>query len=172
MDSIPESESLPPPPEAIADLAASCVRFVKKAVGVELELTQDTLPLLDHYLASAEELPEDVLALVAPACGAYFGEVARRHVGEGSWHCPEGDYAGWRLELPSASMSFNPIGVALEVATGEDAPGWSAHFKVPEGDRERAREAVDRLGEVPEEQYYTFEIRFEVLLQIFETLRR
>lgn len=172
MDSNPESESLPPAPEAVADLAASCARFVKTAVGVEPDFTQDTLPVLDHYLALEKELPEDVLALVAPAAGAYFGEVVRRHVGEGEWHCPDGDYAEWRLELPSASVSFNPVGVALEVATGEDAEGWSSHFEVPEADREHAREAAGRLGEVREEQYYTFEIRFEVLLQIWEALRR
>jgi len=171
MDSSPESESSPPPPETIADLAQACVRFVEKAVGVELDYTQDTLPVLDHYLTSAEEVDDQVLGLLAPACGAYFGEVVRRHVGEGTWEHPE-DYQGWKLTLESASVSFNPVGVALEVATQQDAPGWSAHFKVPEADREAAREAVDRLGEVPEDQYYTFSVRFEVLESVHAALRR
>jgi hypothetical protein len=107
-----------------------------------------------------------------PACGAYFGEVVRRHLGEGVWQCPEEDYKSWRLELPSASISFNPIGVAMEVAAAEDADGWGAAFSVPPPDRAAARDAADVLGEVAEEVYYTFAVRFDVLVQVHSTLRR
>src|SRR5687768_13502479 len=41
-----------PPPAVIAELSAACVRFVQAAVGVSLDFRPETLPLLDHYLAS------------------------------------------------------------------------------------------------------------------------
>lgn len=172
MHSPTESSSLSPAPDVVTDLAASCVRFVSQALGLELDYSQDTLPILDHYLSSGDDIEDEVLGLLAPACGAYFGEVVRRHVGEGDWSCPAGEYADWQLTLPSASMSFNPVGVAVEVATGEDAADWDAHFHVPPEDREAARDAVDRLGDVTAADYYTFSVRFEVLLQVFHALSR
>jgi hypothetical protein len=124
---------------------------------------QDTLPLLDHYMRSIPEEPEDeLLALLVPACGAYFGEVIRRELGA-IWHCPDDDYADWTLELRGSGVILNPVGVALEVATGEDADGWSANLRVPPAERDRVKEAVDRLGEVTEDDYYTFAVRYEVL---------
>lgn len=171
MQGPPESEGLEPAPDVVSDLADACVRFVSQALEIELDRTQDTLPVLDHYLSRGEEIEEEVVALVGPASGAYFGEVIRRHVGEGRWHVSGEDYAGWRLELPTAGIIFNPIGVALEVVTGEDAEGWHAHYKVSPEDRERARAAVERLGEVQEDDFYTFAVRFDVLVQVYESLR-
>ena len=34
---------------AVTDLTVACVTSVKNASGMELDLTQDTLPILDHY---------------------------------------------------------------------------------------------------------------------------
>jgi len=152
------------PPEKIADLAEACVRFVQKTIGVAPDYTQETLSLVDHYMRSIPEEPEDeVLALLVPACGAYFGEVVRRELGA-IWTCPDDEYASWSLELRGSGVQLNPVGVALEVATGEDAEGWSANIRVPPPDRDRVKEAVDRLGEVPEDDYYTFVVRYEVLV--------
>lgn len=167
-----ESDNVPAAPEVVSDLADSCRRFVEKALGVSLDYTQDTLPILDHYLGGSEDMTEEVLGLVAPACGAYFGEVVRRHFGEGEWQCPEGEYSDFRLTLPSSSIAFNPIGIAIEVALGEDVEDWGAHYQVPPADREPARAAVERLGDVTEETYYTFAIRFDVLVQIHSALTR
>lgn len=169
----PESDALSPPPEVVSDLASSCVRFVEKALGLTLDYTQDTLPLLDHYVAEAEEVSEEILSLLAPACGAYFGEVVRRHFGEGAWHLPaDDDWSELALELPSASIRFNPMAVAIEVATGDTTEGFNGHFAVAEGDRELARAAVERLGEVEEAAYFTFAVRFDVLAQVHATLTR
>ena len=169
----PESNALSPAPDVVSDLASSCVRFVDKALGLELDYTQETLPVLDHYLGAAEDISEEILGLLAPACGAYFGEVVRRHLQEGTWHLPEDDdWSELILELPSASIRFNPMAVAVEVATGGSMEGLSAQFSVPEADRARAREAVERLGDVAEEDYYTFAVRFDVLAQIHATLAR
>ena len=60
----------------LRELTAACQRSVQEAVGVPLDGTQDTLPILDHYLS---EVPKDskpeVLSLIAPMCGAYFGSL-------------------------------------------------------------------------------------------------
>jgi hypothetical protein len=34
----------------VGDLAESCVRFVHEALGLTLDYTAETLPVLDHYL--------------------------------------------------------------------------------------------------------------------------
>ncbi|HEX6245463.1 MAG TPA: DUF6278 family protein, partial [Polyangiales bacterium] len=81
-------------PDSILDLANACVRFVQQALSLELDYTPDTLPLLDHYLQSAQDVSkEEVLSLVAPAAGAYFGEVVRRQLGPARWHLVEGDFS-------------------------------------------------------------------------------
>jgi len=54
-------------PVVVRDLADSCVRFVQRALRVELEYTPETLPILDHYLREAHGIErEEVLNLVAP----------------------------------------------------------------------------------------------------------
>ena len=62
-----------PPPEAVAELAAACVRFVATKYKVPLDFEPETLSLLDHYLEegrkAAREKPETA-ALVAHAAGA------------------------------------------------------------------------------------------------------
>src|SRR5512139_1481301 len=95
---------------AVLDLAGACVAAVRKVVGVELDFTPETLPLLDHYARSAQVENEGVLELVAPMCGAYFGEVVRRALGEARWHCPEGKPEEWRLEFDDCFLHFNPVG--------------------------------------------------------------
>ena len=61
-----------PPPAEVGDLAESCVRFVHDALGMTLDYTPDTLPILDHYLRDrARGTSEEVLDLLAPAAGAY-----------------------------------------------------------------------------------------------------
>ena len=69
--------SLAPPPPAGADLPAACIRAVEAAVGGSRDGTQDTRPILDHYLPLVPEgaaARAEVLGLIAPMVGAYFGE--------------------------------------------------------------------------------------------------
>ncbi|MBK9265943.1 MAG: hypothetical protein IPM54_39935 [Polyangiaceae bacterium] len=65
------------PPPIIADLAASCVRYVKQSVGFTLDFEPETLPVLDHYVelarAAANERKETAL-LAAQTIGAYLGK--------------------------------------------------------------------------------------------------
>ncbi len=167
-----QTDELPPPPEVVHDLAEACTRFVQESIGVDLDYTQDTLPLLDHYLGIASDSDDDVLALVIPAAGAYFGEVARRHVGTGRWVDFGSKYEDWRLEFDPGPLSLNPVGIVFECAISGSADGWGAEFQVPPKYRDEVREAVAVLGDVREEDYYTLAVRLEVLQLVHENLVR
>jgi hypothetical protein len=155
-------------PQVVQDLAASCVRFVARALESPLDYTQDTLPLLDHYLRTATEAEDEILGLVVPAAGAYFGEVVRRHFGQGTWTTKEDDYAEWRLVVHPGPLSFNPIGVALECAT--DGSEGGSQMSIPDAQREPIESALEHMGEVREDDYYTFAVRFEALELVHEKL--
>lgn len=165
------------PPTHVQDLATACVASVKAVTGIELDYRDETLPLLDHYARSlfsdGKEPPaEEILTLVAPMCGAYFGEVARRRFGTLRWHAPPDEYADWRLEGERVFLYFNPVGLALEVLTEADAPGWDAHMELRDQDRDAVKHAVELFGSVRESDYYSFAVRFETLDQVMEALVR
>lgn len=159
------------PPSPIGDLAQSCVRFVKDALGIELDYTGDTLPVLDHYIRSRLEASSDeILGLLAPTTGAYFGEVVRRGMGGARWHTTGEAYPSYRLEFESFYLCFNPIGIAVEVITRMDAGDWSAHYAVLDDARASIEHTLRQNPAVEEDDYYTFSVRYEVLQQVAELL--
>src|SRR6476646_9107317 len=104
-----------PTPEHVAELAASCARFVHAKYRVPLDGTSDTLSLLDQYVRDARadiEAKPDTLELLVASIGAYLGEVMRRAFG-GTWFAV-GDYDGWRLDMRRVFLTFNPLGMARE----------------------------------------------------------
>ncbi len=160
-------------PTHVQDLATAAIVSVKATVGVELDYTQDTLPILQHYATTElKESSDETLALMAPAVGAYFGEVVRRRLGEARWHAPQGENALWRLEAIPFFFAFNPVGTTLEVIAQDDRPGWGAHLHIRKADEERVKSALEAYGEVREEDYYSFSVRFETIEQVTEHLAR
>jgi hypothetical protein len=158
-------------PEAIRDLAAACVRYVRRALSLELDYTPDTLPLLDHYLQSAQDVSqEEILSLVAPAAGAYFGEVVRRQLGPCRWHLTEGDFSSYRLEFERCFLSFNPMGSALAVVLRGDADHYGGHLSLLAEDEPLVKESLERVGDVREEDYYRLAVRYEVIEQVVALL--
>lgn len=158
-------------PPVIAQLADGCVRFVQQALSLPLDFSAETLPILDHYVRErGREGGEAIRDLMAPATGAYFGEVVRRTLGYVRWHCPGDDYEAFRLEFEPFFLSFNPIGVAVEVILKGQAAGPGAHFDVLDEARELLKEALGKHARVPTEDYYTFTMRYEVLEQVSDVL--
>ncbi len=158
-------------PAEVADLAESCVRFVKDALGLALDFTPETLPILDHYLRQSGDADKpELLALLAPAAGAYFGELVRRNLSGVRWHAPKGDYPGHRLEFESFFLSFNPMGAAMEVLSMEDVPGWGAHFQLLDDAHAVLAAALEAEGEVEPEDYYTLSLRWETLERLADRL--
>ncbi len=164
--------ALEPPPAAVAELVAACMRFVASKYQVPLDGTQDTLSLVDQYVRDARdaitERPE-TLELVAPAIGAYLGEVFRQTFGA-EWGT-EGPHAEWRLYFTTVYLAFNPIGMAREALTRADAAGWHAHLELDPGDRELIEQRLAAMPEVDEDEYYLPTTRFDVISGVVETLR-
>lgn len=168
----PPPDELPAPPPKVAELVAACVRYVGARYGTLPDGTPDTLSLLDQYIRdSRKELAQrpESFPLVAASVGAYLGEVIRTAF-VGSWFA-EGDYEGWRVDLHSVYLTFNPLGMALEALTLEPAEGWHAHLEMDEEDREGVEERLARLGDVDEEEYYAPTSRFDVVSLAVEELR-
>lgn len=158
------------PPEHVLELANACVAAVANALKVELDFTHETLPILDHYVSQTKGPRDEILGLVAPMCGAYFGEVVRRALGPMRWHAPSDDYARFRLEHELVFLHVNPIGIALEAVLERDAEGYGANLGLLDRDRAEVGRAVDLFGDVREDDYYRFAVRYEVLEQALTAL--
>jgi hypothetical protein len=171
-DATPEPEPLPPPPPQVAELIAACMRFVASKYKVALDGTPDTLSLVDQYIREARTAfaarPESI-DLVAPAVGAYLGEVMRQEFGA-EWFA-DGSHESWRLYFTSAYLAFNPVGVAREAITMQDEPGWNAHLTLDPGEREAIEERIAIMPDVEEDEYYLPTTRFDVITVVVETLR-
>ncbi len=155
---------------AVIDLSVACVTSVKNASGMVLDLTQDTLPILDHYAGLIDSPREEITSLVAPMCGAYFGELLVRQLEDGQWVTDPEDYTSWRLRFDRCSLTFNPIGIALEVLLGQDLPDWGANIQTAPQDELRVKKALEVFGDVRDRDYYTFTVRFEAIEQAYLSL--
>jgi hypothetical protein len=166
MSSPPTSE--PETPAVVLDLADSCVRFVHRTLGIELDYTPDTLPILDHYLRGAHGVTqEEILSLVAPAAGAYFGEVIRRQLGPARWHWESNDFSECRIEFERCFLSFNPIGIAMEAVLRSETEGYGSNLALLREDEQLVREALERTGgDVDADDYFRLAVRFEVVEQV------
>jgi hypothetical protein len=156
------------------ELAASCVRFVRAAVGIELDLTHETLPIIDHYLHQArEEIAQrpEAAALVAQALGAYFGQVLAAEFG-GFWRASSADVHTWVVCLQPVFLAVNPVGIAYEALfTGDRHDGPSGELRVAREDRVMIEARLASLPEIREEEYYSFSGRFDAFSVAVEALR-
>jgi hypothetical protein len=155
------------PPTVIADLAASCVRYVQHGVGFTLDFEPETLPVLDHYVDLARKAAnerKEAAPLVAQAIGAYLGEVARRKYG-GFWRI-EDDPRSFRVEFEAVYLILRPIELvsrALELPVEPRGPDVSTKRKsddeddddeddpVVDADEESSDEKDPRLEDEPED---------------------
>lgn len=153
-------------PNEVVDLATACIASVNKTVGIELDFTPETLPLLDHYAKEVLDCPEDeLLALTGPLCGAYFGEVVRRRFEAARWHAPTDEHALWRIEFERVFLYFNPIGVALDVILETNGP-YASELLFDPKDEELITSALGVYNDVRETDYFSFSVRMEALEQV------
>ena len=155
---------------AVRDLTIACVTSVKNATGMELDLTQETLPILDHYATLVDSSRDEIVSLLGPMTGAYLGELVIRELGDGTWDTPSDEYSEWRLRFERCSLTFNPIGIALEVLLQQDVPDWGAHLRTGPGDEARVKRALEVFGDVRDRDYYTFSVRLEAIEQAYRGL--
>ncbi len=163
-----------PPPPAILELAAACVRFVATMVRLEPDFTSETLSLVDHYVREARREVRDrpeALPVVAAAVGAYLGEMARR-AHRAWWNVASSEPRGYCLEFEAVFLRFYPVDVAhalLEGAALDDEEGELGGFEVRDEDHDAlAARLADLL--VTEEEYLLPSMRLEALDIVVETL--
>ena len=156
--------------DAVKDLTVACVTSARNATGLTLDLTQDTLPILDHYADLVDSPRDEVVSLLAPMCGAYFGELIRRQLDDGDWRHLERTHAEWRLRFDRCSLELNPIGVALEVLLGQEVGDWGAQLRTAPSDQLLVKEALEVYGDVRDRDYYSFSVRFEGIEQAYLAL--
>ena len=152
--------------EQLKELAGICREYVRRAVGTDLDDTPDTLPVLDHYIRISrdrvQERPE-LMALVARAVGAYFGEVVRLHV-DGFWYLGSPDAEDWYVCARSVFLAVNPVGAAYEALTGtSEHTGPSAQLRIRRDARARVEQRLNSLPPVSEPDYYLLSTRLEAL---------
>jgi len=156
----------PPAPAVIQDLARSCLDYVKKAVGVELDYTRDTLPLLDHYVAGVRadvQEREELRRLIAHAVGAYFGEVMRKTIG-GFWRMPSPNVHDWAVCARPIFLSINPMAVAFDaLADGQEHDGPRSDLRVAPEYRSAVADRLAALPPLPEDEFFLLSTRLEAI---------
>jgi hypothetical protein len=161
-----------PIPDVIQPFYDAARRYVERAVGVSLDGSEESLAFVDHYIestAKAEALKPDVLALVAPALGAYLGEVAIAKLG-GRWIVEGSDPAEWQVELEAAPLHFHPVGMAAEALRTGEVEGYDASFNTREDLIGPLMEALETVPPVDENYYYSLTGRLETLEHAAEIL--
>lgn len=161
----------PMTPPSVQPFYDAARKYVERALGVQLDDSEESLAYVDHYItqtARAETLKPEVLALVAPALGAYLGQVAIARFG-GKW-VTDGDPAEWRVELEPAPLTFHPVGMAAEALRGEEVEGYDASFSTREELMGPLLEALESAPPVDEAYYYSLTGRLETLAHALDIL--
>lgn len=154
------------PPDPIPEYVNACLEYVRRAVGFELDFTAETLPVLDHYLTTVREtLTErpELAELVGRAAGAYFGEVVRTVV-PGFWRLPSANIHDWQLCSRVAFLWVNPVGIAYDALyASSEHDGPRSLLRCAPEDRPFLERRLETLPPLPEDQYFLFTTRLEVL---------
>jgi hypothetical protein len=162
-------------PARVREYADQAVDYVRRALGLTLEYDSDTLPLLDHYLRTVPDGQPATLQLVIATSGAYFGEVVRRRLG-GRWELGDADAGGgaikdiqWRVVLPTG-LNFAPAGFVAAAIARADLDDLDSEFESPARMRPYVQSALERMGEVSVEDYYSLCGRLDTLEHVHEVL--
>jgi len=162
-----------PVPPRVREYADQAVAYVRTALGVTLEFDSDTLPVLDHYLRTVDMVgattPEQAatLQLVISTAGAYFGEVVRRRMG-GRWELSTEDIE-WRMVLPTG-LNFAPMGFVAAAIAQADLADLDTEIDAPPRMKPYVQRALERMGEVSFEDYYSLCGRLDTLEHLHEVL--
>lgn len=157
-------------PARVREYADQAVEYVRRALGLTLEYDSNTLPLLDHYLRTLADVGSEqpaAVQLVVTTAGAYFGEVVRRRLG-GRWEIG-GEDIEWRVVLPTG-LNFAPAGFVAAAIAMADLDDLDSEFDAPARMRPYVQSALERMGEVSIEDYYSLCGRLDTLEHVHEVL--
>lgn len=156
--------------DQVRELAVSCEQHVRDAVGMPLDGSIETLPILDHYVRlSSEAVAErpELLPLLAQTIGAYFGQVVSERFG-GFWWLVSSDPNTWYVCLRSVYLAINPVGMAYAALTwsldSDDVPeGPPAELVLAEKDRALVEGRLEALPPMREGDFFSLSTRVEGL---------
>jgi hypothetical protein len=154
-----------PTPSEIETFVAAARDYVHRTTGLELDGSETSLAYVDHYIEktlAGGPLKDELLALLAPALGAYLGEVAIAKLG-GTWVLDGPDPAGWRVELEPVELRFHPVGMAAEALRQTEVPGYDASFSTSKALTPGLEDALSRIPPVESSYYYSLTGRLETL---------
>ncbi len=164
------------PPTEVLDLAMACVQFVDRAIGVRLDFTVETLPILDHYLAEARKTlrskaEHEPALVVASAAGAYVGEVVRRRF-PSFWVLTPADQTEHRLQFMRLFLTVKPVIWVMDALTWEDAHGADGALAMilEPDDRKFVAPRLAELPAVTDEEFVRPSTRVEVLDIVVEAI--
>jgi hypothetical protein len=155
------------PSGKVQEYADQVIAYVRRALGVTLEFDSDTLPVLDHYLRGVPRDQTAATELIVVTAGAYFGEVARRRLG-GRWELAE-EPRRWRVVLP-AGISFCPAGMVAAAIVQAELADLDTEIEAPQRMREHLQQALERMGQVSADDYYSLCGRLDTLEHVHEVL--
>lgn len=154
-------------PDKVQEYADQAVAYVRRALNLTLEFDSDTLPILDHYLRSVPQDQGAATELIIVTAGAYFGEVVRRHLG-GRWELGE-EPKTWRVVLP-AGLSFAPAGLAAATIVQSELGDLDTELDAPPRMKTYLQQALERMGDVSEEAYFSLSGRLDTIEHLHEVL--
>lgn len=159
-------------PTDVTELAEACVDYVRRALGVTLDYTGDTLSVLDHYLTEARRVDRpEAQEIVARAAAAYFGEVLRRRF-ECWWHDGGDDVGSYELRFGPVYLSVQPYAlVATALGLGTDEERDLAGIVIDEDEVEIIGAHLAALPPVTEEEFAKLTTRFDVLEIVVDQLK-
>jgi hypothetical protein len=149
-------------PPRLAEYSMAAGEYVRRALQVDLDGSVESLAFVDHYLTKIGNVSDDVLRLVSSAIGAYFGEVVIGRLG-GAWDLASEDPAEWTVTLDAAPLSFHPVAMAAEAIRQDDLEDFDATIVAPPALQAPLLRALEAVGPVEAEYYYSLTGRLETL---------
>jgi hypothetical protein len=155
----------------VPEFAMAASDYVKRATGLDLDGSVESLAYVDHYLATVGEVSDEMVSLLAPALGAYFGEVIVSHLG-GDWASEGRQPADWSIAIGDGAplVTFRPVAMAAEALRRDDVEGYDASLVTPPELEGPLDEALSATSPVEESYYYSLTGRLETIEHVLELL--
>lgn len=170
-------------PEIVAQLVGRCLTHVENRTGMRLDFKIETLSILDYFLrdvlteegggalpAIGDHRRVDVMHLLAPTVGAYFGEVIR-HTFPARWRIENDEPKSWLMEFDHVPLRFNPVGAVAEALMEQPIRGWGCELATSRDETDALLERLEAAPPVPEDEFFSLTTRLEVLQISVDWLR-
>ena len=165
------------PDPRVAPFVEAARGYVRRAIGLELDESIESLAFVDHYVSTLRKetqtkLEPDVLRLTAAAVGAYFGQVLIGAFG-GGWviaRAAEPTPELWQLELDPPSVSLYPVALAAAALAGEAVDGYDDRITPALGDVAALQQLLEGKSPIDAAYFYSLTGRFELVEEMRELL--